>query len=81
MTCGVNGDPWARYFRPTYVTTRWATGMLTEVRVWGPQVLKNGGLGTRKLDHVWKARAADGGVDPTALPAPVAARFVDYTAD
>jgi exodeoxyribonuclease-3 len=56
-------------------------GVLTEVRIWGPRVLKHGGLGERELDHVWKATIAAGGVDYGALPALVAERLRTYVTE
>jgi exodeoxyribonuclease-3 len=75
MTCGVNGHNLVQDFRPTYVTAQWSGGVLTEVRIWGPRVLKHGGLGNRELDHVWKATPTTGGVDRGGLPTLVAERL------
>lgn len=55
-------------FRASYVTAQRPGGVFTEVRIWGPRVLKNGGLGNRSLDHVWEATIAAGGIDLGALP-------------
>jgi hypothetical protein len=56
MTCGNNGVPFQQVFRPTYFTAEWTNGSLSEVRIWGPRVLKDGGLGSRLLDHCWNRR-------------------------
>lgn len=78
MACGVNGQSLVQDFRPTYVTAKWSSGVLVEVRIWGPRVLKDGSLGARELDHVWKAIAASGGVDCSELPYPIASRLRSY---
>jgi exodeoxyribonuclease-3 len=81
MTCGVNGHNFVQDFRPTYVTAQWSGGVLTEVRIWGPRVLKHGGLGNRELDHVWKATVATGGIDYRALPTLVAEQLRTYVTE
>jgi exodeoxyribonuclease-3 len=75
MACGVNGEAFVQQLRPTYVTAEWAGGVLKEVRIWGPRVLRDGSLGRRELDHVWKTPAAVGGVRFSDLPSVVAARL------
>jgi exodeoxyribonuclease-3 len=65
----------------TYVIARWAGGVLTEVRIWGPRVLKHGGLGNRELDHVLKATIAAGGIDYGALPVLVAEQLRTYVTE
>ena len=68
MLCGVNGEGFAQEFRPTSFTAEWVDGVLVEVRIWGPRVLKDGSLGRRELDHRWKVARALGGVDIGVLP-------------
>ena len=68
MTCGNNGVQFQQVFRPTYFTAEWSSGSLSEVRIWGPRVLKDGSLGSRLLDHCWNRRP----VDLDALPEHVA---------
>ncbi|PBA31880.1 endonuclease/exonuclease/phosphatase [Mycobacterium intracellulare] len=75
MKCGLNGQGFVQRFRPTYVTAEWAGRALKQVRIWGPQVLKDGSLGKRELDHRWKRPVAAGGVEYDELPPPVAARL------
>lgn len=71
MTCGNNGVPLQQVFRPTYFTAEWNSGVLSEVRIWGPRVLKNGSLGSRLLDHCWNQQP----VNLEALPGPVASQI------
>lgn len=73
MVCGVNGRDDLQEFRPGYVTAKWDAGILVEARIWGPRVLKDGSLGRRELDHVWKAGVRAGGVAYRDLPPVVAA--------
>jgi len=61
MINGLNGDAAQQAFRPTHITADWNRDVLVEVRVWGPQLLQSGLLGSRQLDHLWKRRIADGG--------------------
>lgn len=70
MTCGRDGTPFQQEFRPAYITAVWSGLVLTELRIWGPRVLKNGSLGSRELDHIWKS-APPGGVRHSDLPAAV----------
>lgn len=49
MACGVNGRRFVQEFRPTYVTAEWARGMIRELRIWGPQVLKDGSCANANL--------------------------------
>ncbi len=81
MRCGVNGEPFEQVFRPRYVTAEWCGGVLVEVRIWGPRVLKDGSLGKRELDHRWKGSRATGGVDYTELPPSVAGRLRSSTTE
>lgn len=81
MTCGVNGVKQVRKFRPSYFTAEWRDGALAEVRVWGPQVLKDGSLGNRELDHVWKKTQATGPLKYTDLPPLVARRLRAYNVE
>jgi exonuclease III len=81
MTCGVNGRTFVQQFRPTYFTAEWASGVLKEVRIWGPRLLQDGSLGKRELDHRWKADAAGGEVKYSNLPPSVAARLRSYMHD
>lgn len=80
MACGVNGQAFVQILRPTYVTAEWASGVLTEVRIWGPRVLQDGSLGKRELDHVWKQPAGAGGVSYDDIPTSVAAQLRSYIA-
>lgn len=82
MTCGRNGQNFVQHFRPTHITAEWADNVLKEVRIWGPQLLKDGSLGKRLLDHVWTRPVAAGGVNYDELPSLVAAQLRAYvTAD
>jgi exodeoxyribonuclease-3 len=74
MTCGNNGVPFQQVFRPTYFTAEWTNGALSEVRIWGPRVLKDGGLGSRLLDHCWNRRP----VSLDSLPESVADQIRSY---
>jgi hypothetical protein len=74
MTCGNNGMPFQQMFRPTYFTAEWTNGALSEVRIWGPRVLKDGGLGSRLLDHCWNRRP----VSLDSLPKSVADQIRSY---
>ena len=74
MTCGNNGVPFQQMFRPTHFTAEWTNGALSEVRIWGPRVLKDGGLGSRLLDHCWNQRP----VSLDALPKSVAYQIRSY---
>ncbi len=71
MINGLNGDAAQREFRPAYITADWNRGVLCELRVWGSQLLQDGSLGSRQLDHLWKRRIADGGIRYSDLPVPV----------
>lgn len=75
MLCGVNGQGFVQSFRPTSFTAEWTGGVLTEVRIWGPRVLRDGSLGKRELDHRWKRPYAAGGVEIGDLPPLVADRL------
>lgn len=79
MRCGVNGVTFVQTFRPTYFTAEWSSGVLVEVRVWGPRVLQDGSLGKRELDHRWKPARATGGVNYAELPQSVASRLRSYS--
>lgn len=68
MLCGFNGQGFVKTFRPTSFTAEWKNGVLTEVRIWRPQVLRDGSLGQRELDHRWKRPYAAGGVNLGDLP-------------
>lgn len=81
MKCGLNGQEFLQQFRPAYVTAEWAEGALKEVRIWGPRVLQDGSLGKRELDHRWKTPVAEGGVNYSDLPTPVAAQLKSYVRD
>lgn len=72
MPCGHNGQPFTQVFRPAYFTAQWDDGVLVEVRIWGPRVLRDGSLGRRELDHRWRTSRAAGGVTVTHLPSAVA---------
>ena len=74
MTCGNNGVPFQQMFRPTHFTAEWTNGALSEVRIWGPRVLKDGGLGSRLLDHCWNQRP----VSLDSLPKSVADQIRSY---
>ena len=74
MTCGNNGVPFQQMFRPTHFTAEWTNGALSEVRIWGPRVLKDGGLGSRILDHCWNQRP----VSLNSLPKSVADQIRSY---
>lgn len=65
MVCGVNGENLTHSFRPTYFTAKWTKDgtALIEVAIWGPQVLADGGLGKRMLDHCWRTPSSLGGVN------------------
>jgi exonuclease III len=78
MMCGLNGQKFVQQFRPTYVTAEWVSGVLKEVRIWGPRLLQDGSLGKRELDHQWKRTVAAGGVMYSDLPPSVAARLRSY---
>jgi exonuclease III len=80
MACGVNGQAFVQQLRPTYVTAEWVSGVLKEVRIWGPRVLRDGSLGKRELDHVWKRAVAEGGVNFRDLPPAVAAQLQSHIA-
>jgi len=75
MVCGNNGVPFEQVFRPTHFTATWNAGMLTEVRIWGPRVLKDGSLGKRLLDHCWRSSFAAGPVKLAVLPQLIADRL------
>ncbi|MGV0872110.1 hypothetical protein [Mycolicibacterium sp. XJ879] len=75
MLCGVNGEGFVQAFRPTSFTAEWSSGVLVEVRIWGPRVLQDGSLGKRDLDHRWKRAKAGGGIDIIDLPPLVADRL------
>lgn len=74
LICGNNGENFSTAFRPSYFTADWSNGRLTQVRVWGPQILKSGATGARMLDHCWH-RAP---IDISSLPSAVARRLQDY---
>ena len=78
MTRGHNGQKLPRQFRPTYFTAEWAGGVLKEVRIWGPQRLKDGSPGERLLDYRWTGTVVAGGVKYSDLPTSVAAGFRSY---
>ncbi|MBZ4536386.1 endonuclease/exonuclease/phosphatase [Mycobacterium avium subsp. hominissuis] len=80
MKCGLNGQGFVHYFRPMYVTAEWASGVLKSVQIWGPQLLKDGSLGKRELDHKWKRPVAAGGVQYSELPPLIAARLKSWIA-
>jgi hypothetical protein len=73
MTCGLNGKAFTHQFRPTHVTADWVGGVLKQVQVWGPQLLKSGSPGMRDLDHRWARPVAEGGLKYGDLPHSVAA--------
>ena len=75
MPCGHNGQPFTQVFRPTYFTAQWDDGVLVELRIWGPRVLRDGSLGRRELDHRWKTTRAAGGVPVAHLPTAIAERL------
>jgi exonuclease III len=78
MRCGLNGQMFVQQFRPTYFTAEWVSGVLKEVRIWGPRLLQDGSLGKRELDHRWKGDTAAGGVKYSDLPPSVAAQVRSY---
>ncbi|ORV33913.1 hypothetical protein AWC00_26470 [Mycobacterium conspicuum] len=78
MVNGLNGEAAQKEFRPAYITADWNRGVLCEFRVWGTQLLQDGSLGSRQLDHLWKRRIADGGIRYSDLPMPVAALLRAY---
>ena len=69
-----NGVPFQQMFRPTHFTAGWTNGALSEVRIRGPRVLKDGGLGSRLLDHCWNRRP----VSLDSLPKSVADQIRSY---
>jgi hypothetical protein len=77
MTCGHNGQNFVRRFRPTHVTALWSDGVLVEARIWGPQVLDDGSLGERLIDHRWHKTRANH-IKYTDLPRPVARQLLSY---
>lgn len=78
MICGNNGTNFTNAFRPSHFTADWADGSLTEVRIWGPQVLKSGSTGVRMLDHCWRKTRTTGPIDLNHLPSAVVRRLRDY---
>lgn len=80
MICGLNGANHQQAFRPIYVTAEWASGVLREVRIWGPRLLQDGSLGKRELDHLWRRPIRAGGVDYRELPGPVATQLRSHAA-
>jgi len=75
MKCGLNGQGFVHRFRPMYVTAEWGNGVLKKVQIWGPQLLKDGSLGKRELDHKWTRPVAAGGVKYSELPSSVATQL------
>ncbi|WP_068214147.1 hypothetical protein [Mycobacterium alsense] len=59
MVCGATHvqTKFQKKFRPRYFTAKIRGGVLEELRLWGPQVLKDGSLGQRELDYRWKFNA------------------------
>lgn len=60
MACGGARDGVANYngvewFRPQYFSMKAnGEGRMTELRLWGRQVKKDGTLGVRHLDYLWR---------------------------
>ena len=80
MVCGVNGVNLTHAFRPSYFTAKWTKDgtALIEVAIWGPQVLSDGSLGKRMLDHCWRVPASQGGVNLADLHPAIAQVLTDY---
>jgi hypothetical protein len=78
MTCGVNGENRVQQFRPTHVTAVWSDGVLVDARVWGPQILDDGSVGERLIDHRWRKTRTDHVKYPD-LPRPVARKLLTYS--
>ncbi len=82
MVCGVNGVNLTHSFRPEYFTAKWTKDgtALIEVAIWGPQVLADGTLGKRVLDHCWRAPASVGGVNLADIHPAIAKVVREYAA-
>jgi len=55
MTCGVNGEPFQKRFRPDHIDVETdANGEPVQVRIYGLEIRMDGSLGLRELDHMWR---------------------------
>ncbi|ATA27863.1 hypothetical protein MLM_1066 [Mycobacterium lepraemurium] len=56
MVCGAThvDTRFQKILRPRYFTAKIRNGVLHVLRLWGPQVLQDGGLGQLELDFRWK---------------------------
>jgi hypothetical protein len=77
MTCGVNGEKQVQQFRPTHITAVWSDGVLVDARVWGPQILDDGAVGERLIDHRWR-KTRTSHIRYTDLPRLVARKLLTY---
>ncbi len=78
MKCGVNGEQFQQYFRPTHVTADWTDGKLVQLRIWGPRILDDGSYGERLLDHRWKTTIAKAPLDLRSVPSSVVSQIRAY---
>lgn len=68
MPCGVNGEDFVQSLRLVYFTAECKHGCFSELRIWGPRVLKDNTVGVRTLDHRWHDVNDSGPIELSPLP-------------
>ncbi len=54
MACGVKEVTQETWFRPTHIDVEFDPKDVVEIRIYGPQVRRDGSLGQREMDHRWR---------------------------